>query len=313
MAKSKLRAISGPMDAKHVGGVNVTSSNSSSLDSYFTNTTLEPDELPSHTFVATGTTELPRRSDTIASVIRRPSISLKRSLSRLRTKSISHLPDLHRKHESEHSADMPVMRSDSTKASRPLKMQSSMSRLRQKVGLDRELYEPLVPKHMTPESDIVPEPIQKDYPPLRVGRPLARLTTASSIYPVAPETELARTSTISQRKPFALQPQLLVAEKQPYAFQRRPSPPIHGDSSTTQTRKQPPVRPKRADSGTAIEFNNVPMDERPLGFKEILAVQTFAERMALYKKTREYWASADHGLTEWTERVGAPRLITARV
>ncbi|KAJ4375017.1 hypothetical protein N0V83_002096 [Neocucurbitaria cava] len=299
MAKSKLRAISGPMDAKHVGGVSVTGSNSSSLDSYFTNTTIEPDELPSHTFVAKGTTELPRRSDTIASVIRRPSISLKRSLSRLRTKSISHLPDLHRKHESEQQADKPVTRSDSTKASRPLRMQSSMSRLRQKVGLDREIYEPPVPKSTTPEPDIAPEPVPKDYPPLRPRRSLARLTTASSIYPTVPDSDLARTSTIIQR--------------QSSTVQRRPSPPIQKESSITQPRKQPPVRPKRADSGTAIEFNDVPMDERPLGFKEILAVQTFAERMALYKKTREYWASADHGLMEWTGRVGAPRLVPTRV
>src|SRR5690349_17678594 len=115
MAKSKIRAISGPLDAKHVGGVNVTGSNSSSLDTYFADTTLEPDELPSHTFVATGTTEVPRRSDTISNVMRRPSLSLKRSLSRLRTKSISHLPDLHRKHETDHQSDMPITRTDSAK------------------------------------------------------------------------------------------------------------------------------------------------------------------------------------------------------
>lgn len=300
------------MDAKHIGGVSVTASNNSSLDSYFTNTTLEPDELPSHTFVATGTTEVPRRSDTIAGAIRRPSISLKRSLSRLRRASISHshLPDLHRKHAGEHLADMPVARSNSTKAPRPLKMQSSMSRLRQKVGLDREFYQPPVPKSMTPEPETAPKPVQKDYPPLRPRRSLARLTTASSIYP---ESEVARTSTIIQRQPSTIQRQTSVIRPQPSAIQRPPSPPMQRQSSTAQKSKQPSVRPKRADSGTAIDFGDVPVDQRPLGFKEILAVQSLADRMALYKKTREYWANADHGLMEWTERAATPRMITARV
>ncbi|KAF1848578.1 uncharacterized protein K460DRAFT_427749 [Cucurbitaria berberidis CBS 394.84] len=313
MAKSKIR-ISGPMNAIHVGGVNVTGSNGSNLDSYFTSTALEPDELPSHTFVATGMTEVPRRSDTIASVIRRPSGSLKRGLSRLRTKSISHLPDSHHKHEIEHKADNSVTRSDSAKASRPLRMQSSMSRLRQKVGLDRELYETPVPKAITPEPEVAPEPVPKDYPPLRVRRSLARLTTASSIYPTDTEPELARTSPIIQQlQPSAIQRQASSTQQHPPTIQRRPSPPTQRQLSNTQNRRQPPVRPKRADSGTAIDFDNVPVDKRPLGFKEILAVHSLADRMALYKKTREYWATADHGLTEWTGRAGAPRLIAARV
>ncbi|KAF2195691.1 hypothetical protein K469DRAFT_699284 [Zopfia rhizophila CBS 207.26] len=64
----------------------------------------------------------------------------------------------------------------------------------------------------------------------------------------------------------------------------------------------PPVRPARADSGTAIDLTSVPVNERPLGFQEIIAVKSFAERMALYKRTRDYWATADHGLDEWVEK-----------
>lgn len=42
-----------------------------------------------------------------------------------------------------------------------------------------------------------------------------------------------------------------------------------------------------------------------------MAVQSLAERMALYKKTREYWAYADHGLVEWTGRAGGPKVMVA--
>jgi hypothetical protein len=45
-----------------------------------------------------------------------------------------------------------------------------------------------------------------------------------------------------------------------------------------------------------------------LGFKEILAVKSLEERMALYKKTRDYWASTDHGLEEWMGRAGVRRI-----
>jgi hypothetical protein len=66
------------------------------------------------------------------------------------------------------------------------------------------------------------------------------------------------------------------------------------------------TRPKRADSGTAIDFDDVPVEERPMGFKEIMAVKSFAERMECYRKTREYWAKADHGLGEWVGKAGRP-------
>ncbi|KAF2711268.1 hypothetical protein K504DRAFT_465038 [Pleomassaria siparia CBS 279.74] len=65
------------------------------------------------------------------------------------------------------------------------------------------------------------------------------------------------------------------------------------------------TRPKRADSGTAIDIGYVRSEERPVGFKDILAVKSFEERMQLYKRTREYWAHTSHGLDEWV--VGAGR------
>ena len=64
------------------------------------------------------------------------------------------------------------------------------------------------------------------------------------------------------------------------------------------------MRPKRADSGVAVDLNHVSNTERPMGFREILAVPSFAERMALYKKMREYWAYNDHGLNDWTSKAG---------
>jgi hypothetical protein len=58
------------------------------------------------------------------------------------------------------------------------------------------------------------------------------------------------------------------------------------------------------DSGTAIDFPDAPSQRKPLGFKEIIAVRSLEQRMALYKRTREYWATADHGLDEWVGKAG---------
>lgn len=72
------------------------------------------------------------------------------------------------------------------------------------------------------------------------------------------------------------------------------------------------TRPKRADSGTAIDFDDVPVDERPMGFKEIVAIKSFEERMMLYKKTRDYWASANHGLDQWIGNAITRRPLVAQ-
>ncbi|KAF2478326.1 uncharacterized protein BDR25DRAFT_338913 [Lindgomyces ingoldianus] len=121
-------------------------------------------------------------------------------------------------------------------------------------------------------------------PSLRLKTSISRLTRSSSN---SPDTYLRKRNASKERK--------------------------ENDSPRQMIPKQPPVRPKRADSGTAIDLTDVPKDERPLGFQEIMAVKSFAERMALYKKTRDYWASADHGLEEWVERAGAQRPIVMRV
>jgi hypothetical protein len=286
--KTKTLIISGPMDAKHVGGINVMGSGGPNVDDYFTGTAIMPDELPSHTFVATGKTEVPKRSDTIAGSLRR-SISLKRSLSRLRRKSISHHPETPRKSESEPQAEQPMSRSESANHHRPLRMQSSMSRLRQRVGLDRELYDASpVSKTPSPEPEIIPEPVQKDDPP--------------SIYS---DFEPVRKSIAPQRQPSIIQRQLSTIRRRPSPIERMPL-------DAKQQPPQLPNRPKRADSGTAIALDNVPAQERPVPFKEIMAVSSFAERMAMYKKTREYWASADHGLVTWTESAVRPRIAVTR-
>lgn len=296
MARSKISMISGPMDARHVGGINVKNNAGSGIDHYFNAATLEPDEFPSHTFVARGRSEAPRRSDTIANTIRRPSLSVKRSMSNLRRKSISHYQ------EANHNR--PFARSENAKQATPIRMQSSLSRLRQRVGLDRDVREGMhLPKVPTPEPETVPEPIQKDYPPLAVRKSLARLTTASSIYTTASDSEHPAVDDDLHRHPSGIGRQLSLTSGQ----QSRDQYQNLTARITTQVPAAPPVRPKRADSGTAIDFDHVPVQERPLPFKEILAVSSFSERMAMYKKTRDYWANADHGLVEWTGRAVAPR------
>ncbi|OAL01205.1 hypothetical protein IQ06DRAFT_369254 [Phaeosphaeriaceae sp. SRC1lsM3a] len=313
MAKTKTLVISGPIDAKHVGGINVMGGQQPSmLDNYFSKNALEPDQLPSHTFVATGNIEVPRRSDTIAGTIRRPSVAIRRSLSRLRRSSISHPPEPRSVSETRGRGNTDMNRSDSerSKSARPLRMQSSLSRLRQRVGLDRDIYPfPPASKSVTPEPEAEPEqlpeaaptPIQKDYPPLQIRRSTSsRVASYTSKYS-EPDVPLTNTSTQPRQPPV---------HRKPSTIHRRPSPTSH-PVATSKTTPTPPVRPKRADSGTAIAFDKVPAQERPLPFQDIMAVQSLAERMALYKKTREYWAYADHGLVEWTGRAGGPKVMVA--
>ena len=292
MAKTKTLIISGPMDAKHIGGVNVLGGSGSNLDNYFPSTAIVPDERPSHTFVAIGRTEVPRRSDTVAGTLRRPSVSLTRGLSRLRRSSSSHHTEVARGAGGEQQVHSQM--ENSNNAGRPLRMQSSMSKLRQRVGLDRELNDTTpISKAPTPEPRSIPEPVQKDHLPLIETRALARLTTTSSIYST-PDLDSPKTRTPHKQQSIIVQ--------------RRPPPFVH-QLPTMNT--QPLARSKRADSGTAIDFKDVPVQERPIPFKEIMATPSLAERMAMYKKTREYWAHADHGLVAWTERAAGPKVATA--
>jgi hypothetical protein len=289
MAKTKTLVISGPMDAKHVGGVNVLGNSGSSFNDFFSSTAVVPDERPSHTFVATGRTEAPRRSDTVADTLRRTSVSL----SKLRRNSSSHHTEAHYGSDKGHEMGSQVKGSDSKR--KPLKMRSSMSRLRQKVGLDHESYDtaPMLNTH-TPEPQHLSEPIRQEPLELQDSRALARLTTTSSIY--------------SNVDPDPAQPEI-IRKQRPLVVQRRPSP---LESQTSNASPQPPTRPKRTDSGTAIDIRNVPIQERPIPFKEILAVSSLDERMAMYKKTREYWAHADHELVAWTKCAAGPKAATTR-
>ncbi|KAI4931556.1 hypothetical protein J4E85_004149 [Alternaria conjuncta] len=293
MAKKKALVISGPMDAKHVGGVNVLGGSGASLNDYFHTTAIQPDERPSHTFVATGKTEVPRRADTVGGTLRRSSVSLSRSLSKLRRNSSSHHTETTQVGGKNSEMDSQFGRSDST--SRPLRKQSSISRLRQRVGLDHELYD-AAPKSKppTPEPRFLPELVFQDDLQLRDTRALARLTTTSSIYSTPDPGPLQTT---------------IVRKQVPLMTQRRPSP---LDGQTSNTSVQPPARTKRVDSGTAIDLKHIPVQERPIPFKEIMAVTTLDERMAMYKKTREYWAHAEHGLVEWTARAAGPKAPITR-
>jgi hypothetical protein len=317
MAKSKVLIISGPMDAKHVGGVNVMGGNQPSmLDSYFDTPKLEPDELPSHTFAAKGKFEVPRRAETFSEAIRQPSLSLRKSISKMRRSSVSSISEPRRATTPPSKTNTILERSDSvvTRTSpRPLRMQSSLSRLRQKVGLDRDVHvSPPASNRSTPEPETTSQPIPKDYPSLRVRQSFSRdtpytLRAASPPRPVTSATVHRQPSVVSQkativnRRPSTSHQSTSASTK--ITPMRKPTPAI---TSTTPARK-PPSRPKRADSGTAIAFDEIPAQERPLPFQEIMAVKSLAERMAMYKKTREYWASADHGLIEWTGRASGPK------
>ncbi|KAL6707636.1 hypothetical protein ACN47E_003986 [Coniothyrium glycines] len=314
MVKTKVSMISGPMNAKHVGGVSVITD--AGIDSYFRPAALEPDEVLSHTFAAPGKIEALRRADTVASSIRRPSVALTRSISKIRgTDFLYHLED---QHDSRMDQDCPILTSNAAGA-RPLRMQSSLSRLRQRVGLDRELHEP--DRKGSPEPEFAPHPPDRSHQRLNVRRSFARLATTSSVHSTAAVFEDARSSIFMEpnddesrhqqptirRKPTIVQQQSLLSKRHPSPRPRLgPAPAV----SYGQDHSNPPRRPHRADSGTAIDFRNVPIDEQPLGFKEITAVRSFGDRMALYKKTREYWAHADHGLIDWTKSAIGPRAVS---
>lgn len=265
----KSRLISAPMHARHVGGVSITAETggNTSLDSYFAPTSLEPDELPSHTYAASGKIEVPRRSNTFTSAVRRPSLSLKRSISRLRSGSIPRGPGGHKRSQSDNRATMQTTKSDSP-VSRTIQRKPSPTPAQPSMSLDWKVHKTTT-RAKTSELDAVPEPPPKDYP---------RITPKISIYTM---------STYSVVTDYTQPPR------------KETPPPL-------------PVRSRRADSGTAINFDDVPAEERPMGFKEIVTTQSYKDRMALYEKTRDYWANAEHGLAEWTGRTGGPRTVQLR-
>ncbi|RAR13533.1 hypothetical protein DDE83_003133 [Stemphylium lycopersici] len=299
MVKTKAIIISNPMDAKHIGGVNVMASSGQNLRNYFPSAGIIPDERPSHTFVAIGKTEAPRRSDTIASTIRRPSISLKRSLSRLRRKSFSHHPGARRGSAERYRVDSQLQRPDSTTAYKPLAVQRNTSIPRQRVAsyLDADGTMP-VPQSPTLEVEDILEPKQDTSSKPRDNRALAPLTTTSSIYSTATDIHIVSMSTALQRKPVA--------------NQQWPLPSKHTPLDTNILIPQPPEKISHPGSSTAIDIRDVPIEERPIPFREIMAVSSLSERMNMYKKTRDYWATVDHGLLEWVERAAKPKTAVLR-
>lgn len=351
MAKAKVLTISGPVNAKHVSGFNVlANTQTSSIDSYFENTNIRPDLFPSHTFVASGKTEVPRRSDTIVNTIRKPSVSLRRSISRLGRRSISHISELHHRSATPPQADMSLARSESTNVRRPLRMQSSMSRLRQRVGLDKDLSRH-VPLSKSTASTVeqAPEPIAKDEPVLKTRRSMPRMTSTTFHGSAERSTSAPPHSTHSHKvrrevsmvtrqpsntsqssteysssapsrtlhsqsmhpKASTIIRQSSTDQRHRMSVERKPSPPLPSQAPPPPPSQKPLVRPKRADSGTAIDFHRLPIDERPLGFQEILSITSHADRMTSYQKAREYWAHADHGLSAWTEGAQGPRMLAA--
>ncbi|KAJ4362843.1 hypothetical protein N0V95_001217 [Ascochyta clinopodiicola] len=269
VTQPKARLISGPMHARHVGGVSITggTGGNTSLDSYFAPTSLEPDELPSHTYAASGKVEVPRRSNTFSDAVRRPSLSLKRSISRLRSGSRTRSSEGHQRSQSDNHAIMATTGSDPI-FTQPAQQKPSPIPTRPNLSLDWDVHDYTAVSER-PESNTAPKPPQKD---------LRRLNPKISMYSM---------SAYSIATDYETPPRKEVP------------PPL-------------PSRPRRADSGTAIEFDKLPVEERPLGFKEITAVQNYKDRMALYEKTRDYWANAEHGLAEWTGRTGGPRTTQLR-
>lgn len=260
---SRSRLISAPMHARHVGGVSITggTGGNTSLDSYFVPTSLEPDELPSHTYAASGIIEVPRRSNTFGNAVRRPSLSLKRSLSRLRSGSIS---QGHKRSQSDNRSAMMTSRSDPV-VMPSIQRKPSAALPRPKLSFESDVYAPSI-EAKPAEMEVVPPPPPKDLPRLTANVPMNS----------------------TQAHPANLHNELVEIKDTP--------PPL-------------PVKPKRSDSGSAVAFDGVSQETRPKGFKEIAAIRSYQERMALYERTRDYWANAEHGLAEWTGRTGGPRTV----
>lgn len=255
MTPPKSKLISGPMHARHVEGVSIMggTGGNTSLDSYFTPTSIEPGELPSHTHAASGEIEVPRRSDTFTEALRRPSLSLKRNVSRLRSGSVARAVEVRKRSQSE----IRIVRL-STRPE-PLVSQSiprtASHRILRELGpeptplnmeLDQSMHK-TIPLEQTPDREVIPIPPPKDSP---------RLNPTSSMYSMSTSS---------------------VANKNEQLLDKETLPPL-------------PVIPERADSDTANKFNNVPTESRPMDFREIVAIPSYEERMKLYEKTRDYWA-----------------------
>lgn len=300
MPKSKSIVISQPMDARHVGGVNVQGSGASSIDNYFSNTEADLNERSSPIQDASKKSETRGRSDTIHTTPRRSGVSWKDSLSRLRQKSFSPHSRSRRGSEDRHPTDSQVNNQAETpdsSATAP-KMQPSTTRLGQQIDFESDSDDSAsASRQLTARMQHASNQLQEATCTPQDRTALARLTTTSSIYSTTTNLEPIKATTPFQRKPLVNQYSIFPIERnmtgsKAYASESR-------------------AKPKRSDSGTAIEFDNVPAEQRPLPFQEIMAIPSLSERLAMYKKTRDYWATADHGLGEWVGLAVAPKSIAA--
>jgi hypothetical protein len=69
------------------------------------------------------------------------------------------------------------------------------------------------------------------------------------------------------------------------------------DSKLTQSK--PTDTPGPATSAAPEPAPKSPGTDKPLGFRDIANIKSHSERLASYNKTRDYWANADHGLSDW--------------
>ncbi|KAF2003814.1 hypothetical protein P154DRAFT_519732 [Amniculicola lignicola CBS 123094] len=108
-------------------------------------------------------------------------------------------------------------------------------------------------------SDVNPEAVDM---PLRLSK---------EISPVAQPVDNTPASTVSQQQPDGQTPAVTSPVSLP-----APGPSTILDST-----------PKS------------PITDKPLGGRDIAAMKSSSERIATYNRTREYWANADHGLSDW--------------
>ena len=254
------RLISAPLYARYVSGVCVQGE-PSTVESFFAPSNLEPDEPPSHTFVASGKKEIPRRATGISNTLRRPSLSLKRSLSRLRSNSPP-ITSGHRRCQSEKATEVPTSnpQSDSACTSPSLSRESTIKRSWPSLGLSRNVVFDAAPRYKIHELGAIPEP-----PPTDDTFP--EFSPTSCIHAIT--TDAPNPASATNRAP------------------------------TTQKKKPVPVRPKRADSGTGDEFHDFVFDEEPKCFSNMVAMQAYEERMAMYDSMPNYWTTTEYGLGEW--------------
>jgi hypothetical protein len=94
----------------------------------------------------------------------------------------------------------------------------------------------------------------------------------------------------------------------PPRFSAEHEPPLSKEPSLTE--KQP-TEPKESHPATSPvsevpktpithePSEHSPTTDKPLGAREIATLNSSSERIATYNKTRDYWATADHGLQDW--------------